>query len=397
VTALSDRRIIIPALGITQIFAWGSTFYLLGVLAPLIVRDTQWSYDLVVAGVSVGLLVAGLAAPRVGRLIAQHGGRRVLASGAVLLSVGLITIGTAATFLGYIVGWAVIGLGMSASLYDAAFATLGSIYGAQARGPISALTLIGGFASTVCWPLSAILAARLGWRGACIGYALAQLAIVLPLHLIVLPATRQKQSEIAAAASNKISLLPSERRLFLVVAAVLTVAAGILSMVGTHLLPILIARGFDQSVAVGLGSLVGPSQVGARFIETLAGTRYHPVWTMVASALLVVIGTVLLMADLSVVALAIVLYGAGNGIGSIARGTVPLALFGPERYPVLMGRLALPLLVAMAIAPFIGGLAFQRGGVGWTLSLLLIIALLNVVLVVLLTIMALRRRATPRS
>jgi predicted MFS family arabinose efflux permease len=394
VTALPDRRIVIPALGVTQILAWGSTFYLLGVLAPLIVQGTQWSYDFVIAGVSVGLLIAGLASPRVGWLIAQHGGRRVLAAGAVLLSAGLITIGTATTFLAYIVGWAVIGLGMSASLYDAAFATLGSIYGAQARGAISALTLIAGFASTICWPLSAVLAARFGWRGACIGYALIQLTVAVPLHLIALPDARQDQSsEATGAASKTISLLPSERWLFLILAAVLTLAAGILSMVGTHLLPILIARGLGESVTVGLGSMVGPSQVGARIIETLAGSRYHPVWTMVASALLVALGAFLLMADLSVLPLAIVLYGAGNGIGSIARGTVPLALFGPERYPVLMGRLALPLLVAMAAAPFIGGFLFQRGGAEWTLTLLWMMASLNVVLVAVLTIMTLRRPA----
>jgi MFS family permease len=394
VTALPDRRIVIPALGVTQILAWGSTFYLLGVLAPLIVQGTQWSYDFVIAGVSVGLLIAGLASPRVGWLIAQHGGRRVLAAGAVLLSAGLITIGTATTVLAYILGWAVIGLGMSASLYDAAFATLGSIYGARARGAISALTLIAGFASTICWPLSAVLAARFGWRGACIGYALIQLTVAVPLHLIALPDARQDQSsEATGAASKTISLLPSERWLFLILAAVLTLAAGILSMVGTHLLPILIARGLGESVAVGLGSMVGPSQVGARIIETLAGSRYHPVWTMVASALLVALGAFLLMADLSVLPLAIVLYGAGNGIGSIARGTVPLALFGPERYPVLNGRLALPLLVAMAAAPFIGGFLFQRGGAEWPLTLLRMMASLNVMLVAVLTIMTLRRPA----
>jgi predicted MFS family arabinose efflux permease len=394
VTALPDRRIVIPALGVTQILAWGSTFYLLGVLAPLIVQGTQWSYDFVIAGVSVGLLIAGLASPRVGWLIAQHGGRRVLAAGAVLLSAGLITIGTATTVLAYILGWAVIGLGMSASLYDAAFATLGSIYGARARGAISALTLIAGFASTICWPLSAVLAARFGWRGACIGYALIQLTVAVPLHLIALPDARQDQSsEATGAASKTISLLPSERWLFLILAAVLTLAAGVLSMVGTHLLPILIARGLGESVAVGLGSMVGPSQVGARIIETLAGSRYHPVWTMVASALLVALGAFLLMADLSVLPLAIVLYGAGNGIGSIARGTIPLALFGPERYPVLMGRLALPLLVAMAAAPFIGGFLFQRGGAEWPLTLLRMMASLNVMLVAVLTIMTLRRPA----
>ena len=390
-TTLPDRRILIPALGVTQILAWGSTFYLLGVLAPLIVKDMGWTYDFVVGGVSVGLLVAGVASPRVGQLIARDGGRRVLATGAVLLSAGLITIGTATTFAWYVLGWAVIGLGMSASLYDAAFSTLGGIYGAQARSAISALTLLGGFASTVCWPLSAILAAQVGWRGTCMCYALLQIAIALPTHLLALRDVRQTQLEAAVNTPRAVSLLPSDRWLFLVVAAVLTNAAAILSMMGTHLLPLLMARGLDPSVAVGLGAIVGPSQVGARFIETLAGRRYDPVWTMVASAVLVAIAAFMLIVDLSVIALAIVLYGAGNGIGSIARGTVPLALFGSGPYPVLMGRLALPLLVAMAVSPFVGGLAFEWGGAEWTLGLLAAIASLNVVLVVLLRIMSLRR------
>jgi predicted MFS family arabinose efflux permease len=391
VTALPDRRIVIPALGIAQIFAWGSTFYLLGVLAPLIVSDMGWSYDLVVAGVSIGLLIAGLASPRVGLLIARVGGRRVLATGAVLLAAGLTTLGVATSIPVYLLGWAIIGVGMSASLYDAAFSTLGSLYGAQARSAISVLTLLGGFASTVCWPLSALLAAHLGWRGACIGYALLQIVVAFPTHLLTLPRVRRDQTEATASVPTSLSLITSERWLFLVLAAVLTIAAAILSTVGTHLLPILMARGVDPSVAVGLGTIIGPSQVGARLIETIAGTRYDPVWTMVASAVLVAVAAFMLMFDLSVVALAIVLYGAGNGIGSIARGTVPLALFGPERYPVLMGRLALPLLVAMAVSPFIGGLAFQRGGPQWNLALLAAIASSNVVLVALLRIMTLRR------
>ncbi len=133
--------------------------------------------------------------------------------------------------------------------------------------------------------------------------------------------------------------------------------------------------------------IVGPSQVGARAIEMFAGSRYHPVWTMVASAVLVAVAAFMLLSGLPNTALAIALYGAGNGIGSIARGTVPLALFGPDRYPVLMGRLAMPLLIAMAVSPFIGGLAFQKGGADWTLALLTAIALVNVMLVALLRIM----------
>src|SRR6516162_2790001 len=193
-TALSDRRIIIPALGITQIFAWGSTFYLPAALAPLIASDTGWPYDLTVGGVSVGLLVAGPASPRVGRLIAERGGRPVLAIGAVLLATGLLGIGTASTLAWYLVSWFVTGLGMSASLYDAAFSTLGRIYGSSSRTPITAVRLFGGFASTVCWPLSAFLAARYGWRSACFAYAAIQIGVALPILLLVLPTATMSEA-----------------------------------------------------------------------------------------------------------------------------------------------------------------------------------------------------------
>jgi predicted MFS family arabinose efflux permease len=391
VAVLPDRRILIPALGVTQILSWGSTFYLLGVLAPLIVKDTGWSYDLVVAGVSLGLLVGGIASPRVGRVIGRDGGRGVLAAGALLLAIGLVIIGTAPAFYWYVAGWAVLGLGMSASLYDAAFSTLGGIYGSQARTAITAVTLFGGFASTVCWPLSAVLASQVGWRGTCLSYAAIQIAISLPIHLLVLPRLGDGRPGSIVAAGSPARLQATERLLFAIVAAVLTISAAILSVMGTHLLPILMARGLDASAAVALGMIVGPSQVGARMIEMLAGSHYHPVWTMVCSAILVAIAGCLLLGYFPLVALAIALYGAGNGIGSIARGTVPLALFGPDRYAVLMGRLAMPLLIAMAVSPFLGGLAFQRGGAEWTLGLVAALALVNVVLVMVLA----KRAARP--
>jgi predicted MFS family arabinose efflux permease len=380
-TALPDRRIVIPALGIAQIFAWGSTFYLPAALAPLIATDTGWTYDSIVGGVSVGLLVAGLAAPRVGRLIAAKGGRPVLAIGASLLAAGLIGIGTAANFAWYLGGWVVIGLGMSASLYDAAFSTLGRIYGARSRTALTSVTLFGGFASTVCWPLSAFLAARYGWRGACFTYAAIQLAVALPIHLFALPRASASGAGTAIEPRPPAYLRPDEYATFGLLAAVLTLGASVLSIIGTHLLPILTARGLDMAVAVALGAIVGPAQVGARIIELLIGNRYDPVWTIVASAIVVAIAAVLMVSGFPIIALAIALYGAGNGIGSVARGTVPLALFGADRYPVLMGRLGFPLLMAMAVSPYLGGLAFQKGGADLTLWLVTAIALANVVLV----------------
>ena len=388
---LPDRRIVVTALGVTQIFAWGSTFYLLAVLAPSVARDTGWGYDRVVAGVSVGLLVAGIVSPRVGRFISTHGGRPVLAAGALLLAAGLAALGLAPTLPFYLAAWAIVGFGMGAGLYDAAFSTLGNIYGSNARSAITSVTLFGGFASTVCWPLSAYLVQHIGWRETCFIYAAIQIALALPIHLFALPRGRHIG---ASGAGDKppVRLRPGEHGAFAILAAVVTIGAAILSTVGTHLLPLLQARGLELALAVGLGTIIGPAQVGARVVEMLAGRHYHPVWTMIASAVLVAISAVMLFAGFPLVALAIVLYGAGNGIGSVARGTVPLALFGAERYPVLMGRLALPLLVAMAVSPYLGGLAFQQGGADWTLAMLAALALTNVVLVIALWFIALKKQ-----
>ena len=387
-----DRRIVVAALGVTQILAWGSTFYLLGVLANPIARDTGWGYDWVISGVSVGLLTAGAVSPRVGRAIGKWGGRRVLALSAVLLAGGLLLLGTSQSIAWYLTAWLLIGAGMGSGLTDAAFSTLGSIYGEDARSPITSLTLFAGFASTLCWPLSAYLVERLGWRGACFIYAAIQIGVALPILLLALPG----RSFIAPStdhegARSRASLAPGELPMLL--AVVLTLSAAILSMLGIHLLPLLQTRGLELSAAVGLGAIVGPSQVGARVVEMLAGRHYHPIWTMVGSAALVAIGTGLLFADFPVYSVAIVLYGAGNGIGSVARGTLPLVLFGSSRYPILMGRLALSILMSMALSPFLGAIAFQVGGANSTLGLIAFLGAANVLLVGLLWTLS-RRRPT---
>jgi MFS family permease len=178
-----SRVVVISALGVTQIFAWGSSYYLPAVLAKPIAADTGWSLSWVVGGLSLGLLIAGLVSPLVGRAIARRGGRPVLAGSAGLLAAGLSALALAHSLPAFLVAWALVGLGMGAGLYDPAFATLGRLYGHGGRSAITTLTLFGGFASTVCWPLSAFLDAHLGWRGACLVYAGFQLAVALPAYL----------------------------------------------------------------------------------------------------------------------------------------------------------------------------------------------------------------------
>jgi MFS family permease len=282
----------------------------------------------------------------------------------------------------YLVAWAVIGLGMGAGLYDAAFGTLGRYYGQEARSAITALTLWGGFASTVCWPLSAYLVEALGWRGTCFAYAALQLGLALPAHVLLLPRVQEPITAAAPApiASPAGASVVNEQHAFVLLVGVAVVSGALSTIVSVHLLTLLQARDVALGAAVALGALVGPSQVGARVVEMLFGQRYHPIWTMIAAVTLIALGVLLLALGFPILAFALVLYGAGNGIYSIARGTLPLALFGPGRYPVLMGRLGRPALLASSLAPSAGALLLEHGGATWTLMVLACLAALNVAL-----------------
>ena len=389
----TPRGVVVTVLGALQIPAWGSTFYLLAVLAKPIAAETGWTYDRIMGGLALGLLAAGAVSPQVGRAIAKYGGRAVMPCGVLLLAAGLAVIGSAQNFAVYLAGWAIAGAGMGAGLYDSAFATLGVLYGQSARSAITAVTLLGGFASTVCWPLSAFLVEHFGWRDACLTYAAWHLCIGLPLYLTVIPSLRGTgAADTSPTVTPATALLPNERPIFVVLAMVLTIAAAILSLIGSQLVTLLQGTGLALSQAVTLGMIIGPMQVGARFVEMLAGSRYHPIWTMVASAVTVCCGVSLLFAGPATFWLAIALYAGGNGIGSIAKGTLPMALFGPARYPVLVGKLALPILGAMSLSPYLGALALQLGGVKATLMFVSGLALLNVALVlVLLTLTRAKR------
>jgi predicted MFS family arabinose efflux permease len=378
-----DRRVVITALGIAQILAWGTSFYFPAVFAEPIVHDTGWSLGLVVGGTSIGLLVAGLISPQVGRLIDKHGGRPVLLASSLLYAAGLIGVGIAPALPVYLFGWVLIGLGMGTGLYDAVFAALGRLYGSAARGPITNLTLFGGFASTVCWPLSAFMIDHIGWRSACFVYAGLHLFIALPLQFAVMRPQESAVESKSAPDGNEGRAAPimNEGLIFALLAVVLSVAAGIGSIVVVHLLIFLQARGVDMAVAVGLGTLFGPAQVGARVVERLFGSRYHPIWTMIGSCTLMAIGLLLLTGSFPILVLIILIYGAGYGVSWIGRGTLPLALFGPLRFPRLMGKLAFPSLIVQALAPSAGALLIDMSGANTTIALLTALALINVLLI----------------
>lgn len=384
-TGQLDRRVVITALGFAQILAWGTSFYFPAVFATAIVADTGWSLGWVVSGTSIGLLVAGLISPQVGKIIDKHGGRPVLLASSLFYTAGLIGAGLAPTLPLYLFAWALIGIGMGTGLYDAVFAALGRLYGSEARGPITNLTLFGGFASTVCWPLSAFMIDHVGWRVACLIYAGLHLAVALPLQMAVVRQTPARvfpdKAQDDPDRPAEPSRIENETLIFALLAVVLSISAGIGSIVIVNFMIFLQARGVDYAVAVSLGTLFGPAQVGARVVERLFGNRYHPIWTMIASCGLMAIGLIMLLGYFPILLLIILLYGAGYGISWIGRGTLPLALFGPLGFPRLMGKLAFPSLIVQAAAPSAGAWLIEASGANVTIGVLTALALINVVLI----------------
>ena len=380
--------VVVSVLGVTQILAWGSSYYLLAVLAEPIAGSTGWPLAWVVSGLSLGLLTAGLVSPRVGDSIERHGGRPVLATSAALLAFGLVGLALAPSLLIYLAAWLVLGIGMGAGLYDAAFATLGRLYGQRAPTAIATLTLFGGLASTVV--LAVVRLAGFGIR-------LAGRLLDLRRHSprgrpTALYVRSSKRAEAACPTAappdgqmrkgrTKGPVPAGSMLVFMLLAATITVSSMISTVVSVHLLSILRAQDIALAAAVALGALVGPAQVGARAIEMLIGRYHHPIWTMVASTLFVAIGVGALWGGLPIISAALVFYGAGIGIESIARGTLPLALFGVDRYAAIMGRIAMPSLVAQAVSPSLSVLLMERSGASGMLAALFAFAILDVVLV----------------
>jgi MFS family permease len=379
----TSPRLVVPVLGVTQIIAWGSSYYLPAVLAEPIASDTGWSLSWVVGGLSLGLLTAGLASPFIGRKIRQYGGRPILAVSATLLAVGLFGLSVAPSLPVFLLAWLVIGLGMGAGLYDPAFSTLGHIYGQGARPMIASLTLFGGFTSTACWPFSAFLVSELGWRGACATYALIHLGFCLPLYLFALPHGSAKRNLSTIAADATMAAVPAyrpTRPTFLLLAATIMIGSTVSTVISVHLLAILQARDITLAAAVAFGTLVGPSQVGARFVEMLIGKYHHPIWTKLVSVSAVAIGLGLLWGGLPFIFLTLIFYGAGIGLESIARATLPLVLFGPDDYAPIMGKLARPSLMAQAAAPSVGALMIEYWDAHTALGIVVGLALFNALL-----------------
>ena len=351
----TDSRFVALLLGIGQTLAWATSYYLPALLAPVVVEDLQADRTLVYGAFSLALLISGLAAPRIGRTIERLGGRPVLMASALTLAAGLALLGLLPGLAGWFIAWVVLGIGMGLGLYEAAFATLGTLYGRAARRGITIVTLLGGFASTIGWPLTAALMPALGWRNTCLVFAAANLLLLLPVYAM-LPRAGAGGEVTSAAADPAEIPLPAAwvRRSFLFLAAFFTLRALISTTMSVQLPVMLAGLGLSVAAAVAAASLMGPAQVAGRLLEFTAGKSVHPLRVAWLGAGLLPVAALLLVLVGPVAAVPFVLmHGASNGIITICRGSVPLALFGPRGYPVLMGKLALPVLMAQAAAPML--------------------------------------------
>jgi MFS family permease len=354
----------VAVLGVTQILAWGTIFYSPVLTVPLIAAERGWSLAFSMGGFSLSLLTAGLAAPYVGSAIDRLGGHVVMTAGSLIAALGLVALAHVSHPAVYLAIWMVLGLGLAASLYDPAFATLGRIFGTAARTPITVLTLAGGFASTVGWPSTHFLLGALGWRGTYLVYAAVLALICAPLHAFALPRLRAVATATAPAmAQVQPAYLPPDGMAFVLVAAAFASYAFVPSALSAHLLAILARSGIDAATVVIIGTLFGPAQVMARIAEFLFARNLHPL-TIVRCAISLLVTAFALLAVFGfsiVTATAFALmFGAANGLVTIARGAVPLALFGASGYGRLIGRIAGPSLLIQSAAPLVLAFVIER-------------------------------------
>src|SRR5882757_502982 len=350
---------LIIALGTTQTLAWASSYYLPAILADPIARDLGVSSNWVFAAFSAALVLSALLGPRIGRQIDLVGGRSVLSMSNVVLAAGLLLLGVSTSVPVMAIAWLLLGIGMGAGLYDAAFAALGRIYGTEARRSITGITLIAGFASTVGWPLSAWGLETIGWRNTCFAWAAAHILIGLPINWLMLPAVKGAKAAVAAAVKPHIPLDRTMVLLAFVFAAAWTVSGAM----AAHLPRIMEAAGATSAQAVFAGALIGPAQVAARIFEASFLSRFHPLVSTKLACLTHPIGAAILgLAGGGAASAFAVFHGTGNGILTIARGTLPLAIFGPQNYGYRLGIIGAPARMAQAAAPLAFGLLIDVMG-----------------------------------
>ncbi|MCE9990547.1 MFS transporter [Enterobacter asburiae] len=342
-TPALPRRLALTA-GCNQLINWGISFYMPGTFATAIAADRGWSSPQIYLGLTLAMLMMAMVSPFVARLLASFGGRRVVMSGTLLIAAGCAGMALIDSLSGWYGCWLLAGIGMRLSLYDALFASLVNLYGQQARRTISRVTLAGGLASAVFWPLGNALLGIMRWQNALLIYALFGLlsaALIYPLS----------SQRISLMAKTPARISRYERRSGWLYAAFIALIAFVSNGTSTHLPEFIASAGLP----VAAGMLWGIGQTGARSMEVLAGARLTPlrltIFTALAMPLCFLLG--LSGSQFAWCAAGFVLgFGAINGLVTIVKATLPLELFSTESYASRTGWLLIPGQLTAAASPF---------------------------------------------
>lgn len=355
---LTSLPLIVSALGITQIVSWGTIIYGISVLAKPMAEDLGWSSTFIYFGFSVSLLVGGIIAKPAANFLERRGGRLTLVLGSLVGSFGLFMLSQTKDQIVYISAWIVLGLASRLTLYDAAFATLVEFYGMAARRPISVLTLFGGLASTIFWPICHYANQAVGWRGAWLLCAVSVLVICTPLHLIM-----PRQGTVLEGGPGENGGLPdpeprvpNEARSYAILLLGIAFAANsfISTALSAHFIPAVVTMGVSAATAMWIASLRGVFQTLGRLVEMLFGKNLDPfLFANISTGIMIVAFAPLAAGGATTPALLAfsVLFGISLGLITIVRGAVPLVLFGRKGYAGVLARLATPSLICNAAAP----------------------------------------------
>ena len=380
---------LLVALGITQIVSWGSIYYAFALLLEPLQRDLGAGKSEIAGAFSAALLVSGLCATAVGRTIDRLGGRSVMTLGslaAVLLLAALSQVGSLPIL--YLI-WVGLGVAMAATLYEPAFVVIAQVYRLNYRRALTVLTLFGGFASTVFWPITTWLIERFGWREAVLWLAAINLLICVPLHFGLLPRTSGAAAAAPQAQGGTAGLRLWADRRFRALTLAFLAHYVVVSAIAAHLIALLLARGMSPTAAAAIGALIGPMQVAGRIVE-FGVSRWLTVGQVgrVAAIAMPVSLLALLWADTSVIWLAAfaVLFGAGNGAMTVIRGALPVEMYGRDHYGAIAGALATPGLLARAVGPIFAALLWSAlGGYEGTTAVLIAVAMVGATAFVLAT------------
>lgn len=372
----------VGVLSVTQVLSWGALFYPPGLTMPHIAAAHGWSLAQALFGFSIALGVSGLTAPVACGLVERHGGHFVMAAGALIGALGLLVLPLTDQYWLYLAGWVLLGIAMACNLYDPAFTALTRIFGMASRRPITLVTFVGGLASTFSWPTTQLLISYGGWRSVYFVFAAVMAFIVAPLYAFVLPRNAvyvPAPGAEGAVPAKPAAIIPAAGAPFLLMAAGFAAHAFVQSGSLAHLLTILQRGGIDAGTAVVIGALFGPAQVLTRIADFMSGGRLHPLWVArLAMALMACAFALLITAGFSpaVAAVFALMFGAANGVVTIARGALPLALFGPVGYGRVVGRIARPAQMCQAFAPFALAYVIDRWSGTVALEMLIVVALL---------------------